>query len=199
MIPSTARAIPLLATLCGSLMLGTPLRAQQAGAPAEPEISEEERAAADQLVMLTFYGDPAEEALTQGLGQFAKQYPEWIRGSLIADGLPEAQADRLLAERLEESRRRAVRTLAERLSAQRQFRIALRKMIQELYLESYSLDELRQLIAFWSSPVGRKLYRLNPVIASERKNRAAELIRQPLYKLSAQVVIEETRTLTGSD
>ena len=72
-------------------------------------------------------------------------------------------------------------------------------MIQELYLESYSLDELRQLIAFWSSPVGRKLYRLNPVIASERKNRAAELIRQPLYKLSAQVVIEETRTLTGSD
>ncbi|MEE2704017.1 MAG: DUF2059 domain-containing protein [Myxococcota bacterium] len=203
MIPGTRPTTPLLAALCAALLLGSPLRAQEEAAAPEPELSKEQRQAADELVLLTFYGDPAEDALARGLGTFAKQYPGWLRDSLIAQGLSEQQTERLLDRSADESRRRAVRTLAERLSDERQFRVALLDMLQKLYAESYSLEEMRQLIGFWSSPVGRKLYRLNPIIREERNRRAAELLRQPLYKLSAEVVEEETRTLTtgetGSD
>ena len=206
MISGTRHSAPLLGMLCAAFLLGSSVRAQetQGGARTpEPEITEEQRQTADELVLLTFYGDPAEDALTQGLGLFAKQYPTWIRESLVAQGLSTGQVARLLERSANESRARAVRTLAERLSGQQQYRIALRNMLQELYAENYSLDQMRQLIAFWSSPAGRKFYRLSPVIRADRLRRSAELLRQPLLELSAQVIAEETRTLTrgetGSD
>ena len=78
MISGTRHSAPLLGMLCAAFLLGSSVRAQEAQGgerTPEPEITEEQRQPADQLVLLTFYGDPAEDALTQGLGMFAKQYP----------------------------------------------------------------------------------------------------------------------------
>ena len=173
-----------------------PASATEAPEAVRPEVTEEQRAAADTLVTLTFYGDPSEDALAQGLAMFSKRYTQWMRSNLVREGLSEAEADAILEASGEESRRAALRQLATKLSTDPERKTALRSMLQELYAEHYSIEEMQQLIAFWSSPVGRKLYRLNPVIAEQRKQRSAELLRQPLYQMSAEVIDEQTQELT---
>ena len=88
-----------------------------------------------------------------------------------------------------------MRAFSQRLQRAVDYRREMREAMHQLYAENYSLEQIQKLIEFWSSPIGRKVYRLGPILTEERRKRGAGVFREPLMRISREVIEEESRQI----
>lgn len=181
---------PTRVTLIGTALLALLVAPSQA-----EEIPAEKRAAINELVALTFHKDPFDVAVRGVTIAFVSEYPRLLQEALVNHGLEPKEARKLVIANLRESQQRALGQIGQGLRRD-ELRPLISEAIFELYAENYSMDELKELIEFFSTPVGSKYARLQPLLQDERSRRAADVLDDPLARLAAGVIkLERDRLL----
>ncbi len=58
--------------------------------------------------------------------------------------------------------------------------------VAKIYLQHYSEDELKELIAFYEKPLGKKIIKLQPVIASQSANVGMQMVQKAMDRVNIQ-------------
>src|SRR5258708_15240605 len=168
--------------LVGLLMFaGVMVTMAQGDAPAKADttVSPEKRALVKELLDLTNSRQSSETLFNAQFEQMEKQLPEieWQAITAIQDfgKLTAAQRNQMRAKLGESTLR-----MSARIKTLFVERIDIQQLIEDItvsvYDKHFSVAELRDLVAFYKSPTGKKVMEVTPVMLSESATKASELV-----------------------
>ncbi|HEY8224632.1 MAG TPA: DUF2059 domain-containing protein [Pyrinomonadaceae bacterium] len=99
-----------------------------------------------------------------------------------------------VGENARKSRERFNRLFSERVN----YPQLVEEVCYEVYDKYYTLDELRDLIAFYKTPVGQKTIRIMPDLFAESMAKTNERLQPRLEPLIKEIVEEETKAIQES-
>jgi len=174
------------------LALALVLFGSWAGARAQETISPEKRALIKELLDLTGGTKNIKLMLESTLQQQEKDLPV-----ILAQSRPQ-QKDRTLQEQEGEERRiteaslrigRRMREVYERIN----YAKAIEDLSASIFAKHFNESELKDWIAFYQSPRGKKTIELMPVIFAETIASTSEILLPQLQKLMTEVIAEEMK------
>jgi uncharacterized protein len=169
-------------------------------ASAQDAITPEKKALIKELLGLVNSGNAAEAIAIQFMDQFQQSgiilikndLREWIQKQKVAP----AEKKRLVAE-MDESAQR----ILTRLRAEFPKRINLGEILEivtlEVYDKYFTEAEVKDLIAFYKTPTGRKSIKILPQISAEMLPRIAQLMDPAVTLLATELLGDELKRLTG--
>jgi hypothetical protein len=99
-----------------------------------------------------------------------------------------------VGENARKSRERFNRLFSERVN----YPQLVEEVCYEVYDKYYTLDELKDLIAFYKTPVGQKTIRIMPDLFAESMAKTNERLQPRLEPLIKEIVEEETKAIQES-
>ncbi|MGH9902755.1 MAG: DUF2059 domain-containing protein [Pyrinomonadaceae bacterium] len=66
---------------------------------------------------------------------------------------------------------------------------------QEVYDEHFTAEELRDLLAFYKTPTGRKTIKIMPQLFSESMNKTSERLAPEVQPIVKEIIEEEMRRI----
>ncbi len=155
------------------------------------EISPEKRELIDELIEITEAKEQAEKITDIILLQLEKDYPETIRQIMPPDKLCNKEEQEKCTEKIVESYRRISKKFRELYPK----RVNLGEVIEEIYYPLYDKyfteNDLRDLIEFYKSPIGRKFIRIMPDLLQESMQRSGEILNPMIIELINEILQEE--------
>jgi uncharacterized protein len=169
--------------LAATLLLA--LHAAAAGA----EISATKRALIVELLQISGAGRHTDEVARLFLTEIHGHYPEMVEQVLSTEpDLSEAERERL-REHLD------FETFSELFLTRFPQRIDLQGLFEEVYVplydEHFDEAELRQLVAFYRSPAGRKALTVMPTLMQQGLERTVPLVQPRVMSLVGEVLAEQ--------
>ncbi len=102
-------------------------------------------------------------------------------------------------EKMETLTRDFHKRLSQRLSDELLLRIGYEERLNRLYLETYdehfSVAEVRELFAFYKSPIGQKFIGFVPKVAISLQQKAQAEVEAPMTTITREIVDEELKLL----
>ena len=89
--------------------------------------------------------------------------------------------------------------LRPRLAEQIDFQQLLQRIVIPIYDRHFDEQELRELLAFYRTPAGRKATSILPQIAQETTEAAAEAVQPQILGLVQEIIAEEAALLAEAD
>jgi uncharacterized protein len=184
-----AQAILCCALLSMSLLAGK--------AFAQQPISAEKKALIEELLLATEAEKMTGSVIDTMLNSLEKQYPVIIQ-EMTEDtpGLTPAQKKKLNAQ----SRGFAwfSKTFRERLPQRVNFKELIEKISYPLYDKYFTENDLKDLIAFYKSPTGKKTLSVLPALLNDSMQKSGELLIPVLTNLAQEIIEEERARLKTS-
>jgi len=191
--------LALVLVVGGTSTRGQEAAAPQANKPAQAqEISPEKRELVKRLVGVLNIGKTSEAMLNSMLDEQEKSLTRIIEGTIAqSKSFKELSPDerQLTLEQIAVSQRRSIKRMREMLAGRLDLGRITEELSVELYGKHFSENELRDLIAFYESPTGRKTIELAPTLFSEAIANAAERILPEIEKIANEVANEEVAIL----
>ena len=197
----TGRVLGSMLILIALPMAAVVTRAQVEGPakPAATPASAEKRALVKELLDLTNSRQNTETLFNAQFDEMEKRLPEieWQAITSLQDfgKLTLAQRNQMRAKLSESTLR-----MSKRIKTLFVERIDMQQLIEDITLSVYdkhfSVDELRDLVAFYKSPTGKKVMEVTPVMLSESAAKAGELVAPKVAAIVEEIQKEETKQFT---
>ncbi|HSB10080.1 MAG TPA: DUF2059 domain-containing protein [Blastocatellia bacterium] len=133
----------------------------------------------------------AQQSANLIMDQMNKQLPSMLAqllgDSLELRGKPREEFDRALIESSERVNARIKELLPQRI----RWAETMEQIYYPIYDKHFTEQELKDLLAFYTSPTGQKAIQLMPDLLKESMEKAAEIINPRLMRLINQVLDEE--------
>ena len=196
MTRKAVKAMQVVAVLLlGCLALS---KAQQGEATARQEVSNEKRALVKELLDLTNSKQTSDAMFNAQFDQMEKQLPEieWQVISAMENfkKLTAAQRDELRAKVNLSSLR-----LSKRMRELFLQRIDMRQLVEDIsysvYDKHFTVEELRDLVAFNKSPTGKKVLEVMPALFAESVAKTSEIVTPKVKEIVDEIQKDETKQL----
>jgi len=172
---------PLLALALFAILLGGQ------GSAAE---SSTKRELAIELLRVSGGGDMAQQISQAMLSSIRQSYSAMVDQVLASEPDLTAEQKRAVEKRLADFDRFSER-FSVRLDEEIDFDAILQQVYVPLYEEHFTESELREILAFQSSPVGRKAVSVMPKLMQEGMVAAIPLIQPAIMKITGEILQEE--------
>jgi hypothetical protein len=166
-----------------------------ATATAQATISTEKRALIKEMIAVTDVQKAGDLMMEAMVDQFEKSAPQRIAQSV--NGMPDLtpqEREKMLREMTADNAR-----FTKRFRELTQEKLNWSQLVEQLMYpivdKYYTEDDLKNLIAFYKSPTGRKVLEVMPQMMAEVLVRSDELIRPKFEEISKQILEEEKKRL----
>lgn len=188
------------------IIAASPMAAAQTQAPLQPPAqtaqggipggtSPEKLALLKELYSLMRAGEMAEKSSLIMLEQFRKQLPEMISrayGDLLTSNTMDGKT---LEQRVKESSDRILSRVRELMPARVKFGEVMEQIFIPVYDHNFTEQEIRDLVAFYKSPTGKKSIEVMPDIMNETMRKGMEIMAPRIMGLMDQILEEEKARL----
>ena len=198
----TSRVLKTMQMLLILLVARGAVTMAQVESPAKPaatSASAEKRALVRELLDLTNSRQNTETLFNAQFDEMEKRLPEieWQAITAIQDfgKLTLTQRNQMRAKLSESTLRmsKRIRTLfVERIDMQQ----LIEDITFSVYDRHFTVDELRNLVAFYKSPTGKKVVEVTPLMLTESAAKAGELVAPKVTAIVEEIQKEETKQFT---
>jgi hypothetical protein len=173
------------------LVASAPVAAQNA----ESTISPAKRDLIRELYSAMKVDQMAEQSANVIMDQLNKQLPSMLAqvlgDSLELKGKPREELQRALIESSERVNTRIKELLPQRIK----WAETMEQIFYPIYNKHFTEQELKDLVAFYTSPTGQKAIQVMPDLLKESMEKSAELMNPRLVQLVNQVLEEEKQRI----
>lgn len=158
---------------------------------AQETISPEKRALVEELLVVTEADQLVNKILNNSLTQLEQQLPTLVGSSF--NEIPELnqpQAQQQVREISGRILQRYTALMQPRLS---EFTQTIREINFSLYAKYYTESELRDLIAFYRTPTGKKTIQVTPEFVAESNRQVNERLVPEMMKIMFEIIREEIK------
>lgn len=192
----------IIGLLILSAILVVPLNRAQAQEPPPPPpkqtITPNKRALIAELIEATESKRSALAVFDSMIEQQENQIPDVIwHGLMNTEGFQQLSSDEKvkLKEKTLEDSRRVSKRVKELFSEKIDFAQIVEDLFYEIYDKHFTEGELRDLLAFYRSPTGKKTVQLAPKMFAESMSGTVTRISPMMSEITTQLVNEETEKL----
>jgi uncharacterized protein len=190
------KAFPLAALLLtAAFTLAPPALAQTPPPPPAHVIQPEKRALIKELLELTEISKLAAQVMDTMMAQMDTQIPQIINQTMLDDanlGLVERER---LKQMIAESTARFSKRFRELLPQRINFGQLMEELYYPLYDKHFTEAELKDLVAFHKSPIGRKFTQVTPQLMQEAMAESDRLLTPKILALLREITEEEEKNL----
>jgi hypothetical protein len=169
-------------------------------APAQAPITPEKKALIKEVLALLNVDNAVGAIANQFMDQFQQSaliliksdLREWIQAQKVSP----AEKKRLEAA-MDESAQRILTRLRDEFPKRIDLGEILEIITMEIYDKFFTEAELKDLLAFYKSPTGRKFIAILPQISAEMLPRLEQLMDPPAALLATELLEDEIKRLTG--
>ena len=180
------------------LALFTFIFALSAQAFAQTPISESKRKLIAELVALTDGNDQMGTMVDTLMDYQEESFPAQLEASMSKDSsIPEARRKELI-EKSKSDFVRVSQKMRKRIKEEINFEAYLNESVYTIYDKHFTEAELKDLVAFYSTPTGKKTIAVMPAIFADSMKASQEKLLPPLLKIVNEVLEEERKALLSS-
>jgi uncharacterized protein len=184
-------------SLAAAFALAPPASAQTPPPPPPPAhvIKPEKRALIKELLELTEVAKMAAQMMDTTMAQMDTQLPQIISQSMLADpNLSPAEREQI-NQQVAASTARFSKRFRELLPQRVNFGQLMEELYYPLYDKHFTEAELKDLVAFYKSPTGRKFIQATPQLMQEAMAAANQVLTPKLLALLREITEEEKKNL----
>jgi hypothetical protein len=164
-------------------------------ADAAPELTAEKKSLIKQLLVLTDADKSVHTILDAFLDAQRKSYPRILQQFVDADTtLTDEQKKSIMDHTQERSEHALVRT-KELFDKNIDMSSVMDNVAYIVYNKYFSADELKDIIAFYKTPTGKKTLKVMPDLTRESMEQARSIITPQFQKVIVQLIEEERSSL----
>jgi hypothetical protein len=161
----------------------------------ETSISPGKRALIKELADVTQVADQFEEVVTAAVLQMGESYAEILSGAMTEAGiLDDAERLKVKQELIDTHG-----SFSDRLLDLFFERVSVAEVLEQIYYPLYNKyfteGELRDLIAFYETPTGRKTTKIMPQLWQESLQRSSEVLNPTIIELTVEILEEDKKGL----
>lgn len=157
------------------------------------EIAPEKKKVIAEIISVIKADQRVEETMSAMLKQMQAAYPSIIKNTLAGlDSLNDRQRSLLEAEIVKRNQQFSVK-FNERLRQKINFREFTEQTIYPLYDKFFTEADLKELLAFYKTPLGQKMNKIMPQMATESIRLSQELLIPKITSIVNEIVQEEIR------
>lgn len=147
-----------------------------------------------EIIAATNADKKGEETMLAMFKQLETMYPQIIEGTIekTLGNLPAAEKQKIKAEVLQKTAQTNAK-FVQRLQQRLNLREYVETAIYPLYDKFFTESELRELLAFYKTPIGRKLNDISPEMAVEGVRLAQELLVPKMMTIFDEIVQEDIK------
>jgi hypothetical protein len=165
------------------------------GAVADEEISPAKRALIGELLEITDSKNMAENLLQSILAQFDQNYYQMVAGLIAQEKRLDADQRKDLERLIVASQKRFMAKFRKAYADRIRIGEIIEKISYPLYAKHFTENELRDLIAFYKTPTGRKTLAVMPELMTDSMRRTSEIVNPILLQLVGELVEEEKKAI----
>ena len=162
---------------------------------AQEMITPEKRALIEKLLKVTEPKQMIENFTNAMLLQMEKKYPQIMSQMVSKAGILKDKKQEELQKKILESRLH----FSQRFKELYPQRVNLAQVVEEIYYPLYDIyftvDELKDLIIFYKSPIGEKWVKVEPQLIQESIQKFSELLNPKIIQLINEIIKEEKERL----
>jgi uncharacterized protein len=178
----------LCVMLCGAAVRAPAQQQQQSMTP-------EKRALIKELIDATDATKTAEEMMSAMIAQTEKMSEELMPDTISERGSLTRQEQEEHRQKLKATRARMNKRVKELMTQRIDLTKVLAEVSYSIYDKYFTEGEIKDLIAFYSSPTGKKSIELMPKLFADSMTKTAELITPKLQQIMKEIMDEELKKL----
>jgi hypothetical protein len=164
------------------------------GSEARAEISESKRLLIRELLQLSGGGQAAEQAARLFLAQIGYVYGSMVEEVVASESDLSAEEKQALREHLADFDRFAS-AFSERFNERIDLDAVLEAVYVPLYDRSFAETELREIVAFYRTPAGRKMIAVLPSLMQDGLDATIPLVQPKVMALVGEILAERRMEL----
>jgi uncharacterized protein len=192
------KAISLAALSLAAAFAPAPQAAAQILPPPPPPahvIKPEKRALIKELLELTEVAKMAGQMMDTMMAQMDTQLPQIISQSMLADSNLSPAEREQIKQQVAASTARLSKRFRELLPQRVNFGQLMEELYYPLYDKHFTEAELKDLVAFYKSPTGRKFIQVTPQLMQEAMAASNQVLTPKLLALLREITEEEKKNL----
>lgn len=165
----------------------------------QTEIAAGKKAVIAEIIAVTSADKKGEETMLAIFKQMETIYPQMVENTLekTLQGLSQAEKEKVKAEAIKK-----VTSMNSRFNQRLQQRVNFREYVEQaiypLYDKFFTENELKELLAFYKTPIGQKLNDISPQMAAEGSRLAQERLMPKIMKVIDELVQEDINEARGN-
>jgi hypothetical protein len=162
-------------------------------ASAQNTITPEKRALIKEMIVATDVQKMSDAMMKATMDQLENNSPRWIAESvnIMSDLKPEERKE--MIREMTDSSARFTKRFRELMKEKLDWVQLVEELIYPIIDKYYTEDDLKNMIAFYKSPTGRKVLEVMPQMMTEMMIRSEEIIRPKIEGIAKQVLEEEKK------
>jgi uncharacterized protein len=166
-----------------------------ATAAAQETISAEKRALIKEMIMVTDVEKTGDLMLKAMIAQFENEAPERIAESVNARTDLTPQERQKLRQEMAVEAARFTKRFSELVREKLNWPQLMEQLMYPVVNKYYTEDDLKNMIAFYKSPTGRKVIEVMPQMMTDVMARSNEIVKPQFDKIAQQILDEERKRL----
>lgn len=157
----------------------------------ETEVSADKKAVIAEIIIVTKADVQSKEIIEKMLAQMETMYPVIIE-SLIAkqEGMSEAEKSKIKAELIEKNAT-FNKKFTQKFVGAINFQDYINEVFYPLYDKFFTVEELKQLLAFYKSPIGQKFNSISPEFSAESIKMAQNYLLPRIDGIMKELMTED--------